>query len=139
MVWLSHVLHAQSPDECRALVTAAAAALESGERMLIHDFFLAPDQAAPLFPALFSINMMLGTPGGRACTEDQTQRMMTAGIRGIERLPFTGPTEAGILAGAETLNQVSGASPARRASSSRQRFSSALSRLAISGNRGVNP
>jgi len=54
----------------------------------------------PLFPALFSLNMLLGTPQGRAYSEEQIAEMLSgAGIRQIERMSFQGPTDSGVMMG----------------------------------------
>jgi hypothetical protein len=54
----------------------------------------------PLFPALFALNMYLGTEQGQAYSEGQVRQMMKeAGIHEIVREPYTGPTQSGILTG----------------------------------------
>jgi hypothetical protein len=54
----------------------------------------------PLFPALFSINMLIGTSDGRSYTEKQLVNMLEkAGVKKVRRLDFKGPTESGILCG----------------------------------------
>ena len=99
-VWMSHVLHAEGPEACRKLVRKAAAALMPGGLILIHDFLLDESLDAPLFPALFSLNMVLGTAEGRAYSDREIREMLRdAGMTRIERLPFRGPNDSGIVAG----------------------------------------
>jgi SAM-dependent methyltransferase len=99
-IWISHILHAQSPDECRALIQKAAAALEPGGLMIVHDFILENTMDGPLFPALFALNMLAGTPSGQSYSEAQIIDMLSgAGIEATQRLPFCGPTESGIITG----------------------------------------
>ena len=82
------------------ILRKAAASLKDGGVMLIHDFILNDTSDGPLFPAIFSLNMLINTDKGRSYTESQIREMMTeAGLRNIERLPFEGPTESGILSG----------------------------------------
>ena len=57
--WMSHIIHSNSPETCRKLIKKTAEVLEPGGIMLIHDFFLQDDQAGPLFPALFALNMLM--------------------------------------------------------------------------------
>ena len=54
----------------------------------------------PLFPALFSLNMLIGTDSGRSYSEEQLRHMLQeAGVRDIERIPYQGPTQSGIIKG----------------------------------------
>ena len=100
VAWLSHILHAEGPDDCRRIVQKAASVLEPGGMIIIHDFVLDNSMDSPLFPALFALNMLLGTESGQAYSEQQLRDMLSeAGARNIERLPYTGPTESGIIAG----------------------------------------
>jgi len=99
-VWMSHILHGESPQICRQMVQKAAGALEPGGLILIHEFILDDDLAGPLFAALFSLNMLVGTDGGRSYSQQQLTAMLAqAGCTGIRRLPFCGPTQSGIIAG----------------------------------------
>lgn len=99
-VWLSHILHAEGPAECRRLIHKAAAVLPTGGLMVIHDFILDSTMDGPVFPALFALNMLLGTPAGQTYSEGQIEEMMVqAGIVQTKRLPFRGPTESGIITG----------------------------------------
>jgi predicted O-methyltransferase YrrM len=100
VVWLSHILHAEGPDRCRQLIAKAAAVMESGGMMIIHDFILTDTMDEPLFPALFALNMLLGTESGQSYSESQIRQMMeTAGLSQIERLDYQGPTESSIMVG----------------------------------------
>ncbi|HDZ91138.1 MAG: SAM-dependent methyltransferase [Deltaproteobacteria bacterium] len=100
VAWLSHILHGEGPDDCLMIVRKAVSALEQGGMVLIHDFILNDTSDGPLFPAIFSLNMLINTCKGRSYTEAQIRNMMDkAGLKNIRRLPFKGPTESGILAG----------------------------------------
>ena len=99
-VWLSHILHGEGEAACRALIAKAAAVLEPGGTFVVHEFILDDRRDGPLFPALFSLNMLLGTPSGRSYTEGELMEMLrAAGIGGLQRLPFCGPTQSGIILG----------------------------------------
>ncbi len=98
--WLSHVLHAEKPEDCLEMLKKTVSAMTRGGIVMIHEFILNNTMDGPLFPALFSLNMLHGTSGGQAYSEKQLIDMMTsAGITDIKRLSFVGPTESGILTG----------------------------------------
>jgi hypothetical protein len=73
-------------------------ALEPGGLIIIHDFILDEDRTRPLFPALFSLNMLVNTEEGRAYTEAEIAAMLVAaGFNRIKRIPWCGPTQSGII------------------------------------------
>ena len=98
VAWLSHILHGEGPDECQMIINKAVSSLEPGGMMMIHDFILNDTSDGPLFAAIFSLNMLVNTDKGRSYTESQIREMMAeAGLKDIQRLPFEGPTQSGIL------------------------------------------
>jgi len=100
VAWLSHILHGEGPESCRKIIAKAAAALEPGGLLMIHEFILDNDRTSPLFPALFSLNMLTGTPEGRSYSRPELEEMLAAaGARDLQVLPFQGPTESRILSG----------------------------------------
>ncbi len=100
VAWLSHILHAEGPENCQNIIQKAVSALKPGGQIIIHEFILKNTMDGPLFPALFALNMLLGTEGGQSYSEAQLKEMLeTAGVKDIKRLPWQGPTESGILAG----------------------------------------
>ncbi|RJX30082.1 MAG: SAM-dependent methyltransferase [Desulfurivibrio sp.] len=100
VAWLSQILHSNGPEACQRIIDSTAAALAPGGRILIHEFFLEESLAAPLFPALFSLNMLLNNGTGRSYSFGQiTAMLQRAGVRRVERLPFAGPNHSAILAG----------------------------------------
>ncbi|MBW2486993.1 MAG: methyltransferase [Deltaproteobacteria bacterium] len=97
-VWLSHILHGEGPDGCRQIIQKAVAALEPGGIIIIHEFILNNTMDGPLFPALFSLNMLLGTDAGQAYSEQQLMDMLTsAGAKQIQRVPVQTPNDSGII------------------------------------------
>ncbi|CAG0928372.1 3-hydroxy-5-methyl-1-naphthoate 3-O-methyltransferase [Rhodocyclaceae bacterium] len=100
VVWLSHILHAYGPDQCAVILKKAVAALEPGGLLLIQEFILDDVKSGPLFPALFSLNMLVGTPAGQSYAEGELCAMMTAaGLCDVRRLPLELPNGAGVIAG----------------------------------------
>ena len=99
-VWMSHILHGESESDCRGIVAKAFGCLDPGGVAVIHEFILNDRMDGPLFPALFSLNMLLGTEGGRAYTQGQLLDMLTrAGFVDVERLDFTGTNDSGLILG----------------------------------------
>jgi hypothetical protein len=100
VAWLSHILHGEGPESCRRVIEKTVGALEPGGLIMIHEFILEEDKTAPLFPALFSLNMLTGTGEGRSYSRPELEEMLTgAGVGNLRILPFRGPTESRILAG----------------------------------------
>jgi len=100
VAWLSHILHGEGPKQAQEIIGKAVLALKPESKIYIHDFILNDNMDGPLFPALFSINMYLGTKEGQSYSEPQISDMLKAhGIKDIKRLPFEGPTQSGILCG----------------------------------------
>lgn len=99
VVWLSHLLHSEGPEACATIVAKAAGALNAGGLLLVQEFILDDSRTAPLHPALFSLNMLIGTPDGQAYSQGELAAMMRrAGLGEIRRLPIELPNGAGILA-----------------------------------------
>ena len=100
VAWLSHILHGESPEDCELIIKRAVETLEPGGLIMIHDFILNNDLAGPLFPALFSLNMLTGTTGGRSYSEEQIMGMLAkAGAKNLSRHPFRAPNDSGIILG----------------------------------------
>ncbi|MBU0961116.1 MAG: methyltransferase domain-containing protein [Proteobacteria bacterium] len=100
VAWLSHILHSNGPEECQQLIHKTVAAMAPGGLILIHDFILENSKDAPLFPALFSLNMLVNNPEGRCYSEEEICAMLKeAGVRNISRHPFHGPNDSGVICG----------------------------------------
>ena len=100
VAWLSHILHGEGPAGCAVILQRAVAALEPGGMLLVQEFILDDQRDGPLFPSLFSLNMLLGTPQGRAYAQGQLEAMLrAAGVTSIRRLEIDLPNGAGVLAG----------------------------------------
>lgn len=100
VAWLSHILHGEGPHTCIDILKKATAVLKPGGLVCIHEFILQDTMDGPLFPALFSINMLLGTASGQSYSQAQlTAMLQEAGVQNIERLSYVGPTESGVMVG----------------------------------------
>jgi SAM-dependent methyltransferase len=99
-IWLSHILHGEGPDDCRMIIQKAVGVLEPGGIIIIHDFILNASMDGPLFPALFSLNMLLGTDSGQSYSEDQIIEMLSdAGIKDTRRIAVQSPNDSAIIMG----------------------------------------
>jgi SAM-dependent methyltransferase len=98
--WLSHILHADGPGACAALLRKAVAALNPGGRLMVQEFILDDAKDGPPFPALFSLNMLLGTDAGRSYSEGELAAMLReAGLSDVRRLALELPNGAGVISG----------------------------------------
>ncbi len=100
--WLSHILHGVGPDQCRKVIGKAVDALGEEGVIFIHEFLLDDDAAGPLFPALFSLTMLVETGEGRAYPERQLRKMLAdAGVGKVRRLALGPMARSAVLAGEE--------------------------------------
>lgn len=100
VAWLSHILHGEGPQTCRQIIAKAAETLEPGGLLVVHEFILNNQKDGPLFPALFSLNMLLGTDEGQAYSEKEIMDMLAgAGLTEIKRIPLDSPNDSGLIAG----------------------------------------
>ncbi|KJS01723.1 MAG: SAM-dependent methyltransferase [Desulfobulbaceae bacterium BRH_c16a] len=100
VAWLSHILHSNSPEQCRECLEKTAAALEPGGMILIHDFILNDSKDGPEFPALFALNMLLGTEDGRSYSRAEIFAMLEqAGITDIVHHEFRTPNDSSVIGG----------------------------------------
>lgn len=102
-VWLSHILHGEGPADAESIVAKAVEALKSGGKILIHEFILDNTLDGPLFPALFALNMLIGTDQGQAYSEAQLRKIFEqCGISDVQRLDVSSPNDAGIMMGVKS-------------------------------------
>ncbi|HIC86612.1 MAG TPA: methyltransferase domain-containing protein [Desulfobacterales bacterium] len=100
VVWVSHIIHSLGPDEVSLVLKKATSSLIPGGLLLIHDFFLEKGGTSPLFPALFSLNMLINTEKGKSYTEEEVfQILQSLGLSEVHRLSFKGPNDSGIISG----------------------------------------
>jgi hypothetical protein len=99
VAWLSQILHSNSFEECQTLITKTVKALEPGGLILIHDFLLNDTLDGPVFPALFSMNMLLNNQGRSYSEKEISEMLSQAGVYDIHRLSFQGANDSAILCG----------------------------------------
>ncbi len=92
LVLLSAICHMFSPEENQQLFRRAYAALAPGGRIVISDFILDPDKAAPRFAALFALNMLVATRAGSSYSEPEyAEWLKSAGFVEAKRTRMPGP------------------------------------------------
>lgn len=100
VAWLSHILHSSGPQTCDEIIKKAMSSLEPGGMLMVQEFILDDNKDAPLFPALFSLNMLIGTPEGQSYSERELLDMLRrAGAKDVRRIPLQLPNGAGVVAG----------------------------------------
>ncbi len=100
VAWLSHILHSNSLEECQACLTKAVDAMEPGGLILIHDFILNDTKDGPEFPALFALNMLVGTEHGRSYSRGEIITMLQrAGVVDITHHVLTLPNDSSVISG----------------------------------------
>jgi hypothetical protein len=63
------VVHAESEERNRALLHTLRSLIAPGGRLVIHENVVEPDRTQPKEAALFAVNMLAMTDGGRTYTE----------------------------------------------------------------------
>ena len=87
MVYVSNIIHSLAPKETLMLFRKCRRALVGGGTIIVKDFFLDESRTSPNQAAIFSVNMLTGTAGGKSYTWDETQSLLErAGVAGFRRV-----------------------------------------------------
>lgn len=87
LAFLSQVLHSNSREECAELIKRAWRALNPGGRIVVQEFVIDENRASPPQAAMFSLNMLVGTPAGDTYTEREIRAWLEdAGFVDIRRI-----------------------------------------------------
>jgi len=71
-----------------------------GGILMVQEFILDDAKDGPQFPALFSLNMLLGTEAGQSYSGSELTAMMReAGLTDVHRLAVELPNGAGVMSG----------------------------------------
>lgn len=76
LIFASQILHSCSEKENIHLLKKCRKALNKGGRMVIQEFYLEKDRTHPVSSALFSVNMLVNTPGGRSYSPDEMKKWL---------------------------------------------------------------
>jgi predicted O-methyltransferase YrrM len=71
LAFVSAIIHQNSPEENLNLFTKVFRSLVPGGRIVIRDHVMEPDRAHPKEGAVFAVNMLVSTSGGRTYTYDE--------------------------------------------------------------------
>ena len=71
LAFLSQVVHSESPESNGAFFRRLFPAISPGGRVIVHERVVEPERTAPAEAALFAVNMLVMTAGGRAYTEQE--------------------------------------------------------------------
>lgn len=107
VVWMSHILHSNSYEQCERFIAKAAKVLEVGGLLMIHDFILNDEKDSPEFPALFSLNMLVGTESGRSYSRPEVIAMVKkCGFEEIEQFKLPVQNDSSIIVGIKKTEDV---------------------------------
>lgn len=89
LIFISQVLHAFSADDNENLIRKSAEALNHGGKIVIQEFYIENNRANPARSAIFSVNMLVNTEGGRCyCPTEIKGWLYGAGFRNIQETTF---------------------------------------------------
>ena len=89
LIFMSNILHGQPPEENAALFQRVVRAAPSGGRVAVRDVIMEPGLDAPQFGAVFAVNMLLHTSGGRCYALREITDWMTAA--GLDDIHYDAP------------------------------------------------
>ncbi len=69
LIFVSQLIHAESPEANQRLFQRLFPMTELGGRLIVHERVVNPDRTSPKEAALFAVNMLAMTDGGRTYTE----------------------------------------------------------------------
>jgi len=76
LVLLSQLIHAFSAEQTLAVFQKVCHALQPGGRIVVQEFPLNPSRTSPTQGALFSVNMLVNTPGGRCYPPQEIRSLL---------------------------------------------------------------
>jgi SAM-dependent methyltransferase len=86
LVFMSAIIHSNSPEINKQLFRKAFEALNPNGRLVVLDYFMNDDRTSPAAGAFFSLNMLVGTREGDTFTESEVRSWMEeAGFKKISK------------------------------------------------------
>jgi hypothetical protein len=71
LIFISQLLHAEPPEHNLELLTRLRPMMAPGGRVVVHENVVEGERTAPVAAALFAVNMLAMTDGGRTYTEEE--------------------------------------------------------------------
>jgi ubiquinone/menaquinone biosynthesis C-methylase UbiE len=86
MIFISQIFHSFTAGECLGLLSKSRSALNPGGKVVVQEFHLDETKTSPPVGAVFAINMLVNTPGGRTYTpKEMSDWIKKAGFVGMEK------------------------------------------------------
>jgi 2-polyprenyl-3-methyl-5-hydroxy-6-metoxy-1,4-benzoquinol methylase len=76
LIFVSQILHAYSERDNLQILRKCREALNEGGRIVVHEFYISEDRTHPIGSALFSVNMLIGTKGGRCYSPSEIKKWL---------------------------------------------------------------
>ncbi|MGA9111537.1 MAG: methyltransferase [Smithella sp.] len=85
LAWVSAIIHQNSPEQNRALYRRVASSLAPNGWIYIRDVVMESSGTAPIAGALFAVNMLSGTEGGKCYSLAEIQEdLLSAGFTDVQ-------------------------------------------------------
>jgi ubiquinone/menaquinone biosynthesis C-methylase UbiE len=98
VVFMSHILHSSSFDECSELIRTIYPIVKPGGEVIVQEFVLDDEKTAPTFAAVFALNMLIHTPHGRTFSYDEIKGwLLDAGFQEVKALCYDAPNDASLV------------------------------------------
>lgn len=89
LIFISQVLHAFSEKDNVKLIRKSAKALSREGKIVVQEFYIDNNHANPARSAIFSVNMLVNTEGGKCYSPSEIKRWLyKAGLRKIQETIF---------------------------------------------------
>jgi 2-polyprenyl-3-methyl-5-hydroxy-6-metoxy-1,4-benzoquinol methylase len=89
LILASQILHSYSEKDNVYLLKKCKKALNDGGRIVIQEFYISGKRTHPLQGALFSVNMLVNTEGGRCYSSEEIRSLLLkAGLKDIKKRIF---------------------------------------------------
>lgn len=100
LAWISAIIHQMSREESRDLFAKAFACLDPGGLVAVRDFVMDASRTAPPAGALFGVNMLVQTGGGRVFTFGEIREDLEAAGFADVRLAVDSPSMSAVVTAA---------------------------------------
>ena len=85
LIFISQILHSYSEEDNLLILRKCKKALNNGGRIIIQDFYISESRTHPVQSALFSVNMLVNTWGGRSYSPKEIKGWLSeAGFKNIK-------------------------------------------------------
>ncbi len=89
LIFISQVLHAFSEKDNAKLISKSAEAINRDGKVVVQEFYIDNKRSNPARSAIFSVNMLVNTEGGRCyCPSEIKRWLYKAGLRKIQETIF---------------------------------------------------